>query len=1309
MSHFPVVGIGASAGGLDALKKFFSTIPKDSGMAFVLILHLDPNHESLMADLLARYTVLKVLQAEDKMPLECNFVYVIPPNKYLTIQKGVLHLSEPCGLRMPIDYFFRSLAEEQQEKAICIILSGTGTDGTLGLKSVKAQGGMAMVQFPETAQYDGMPCSAIATGMVDYNLPIEQMGETLLKYTRHPYIRSQALPETDSDHLNRILALLRTRTSHDFRHYKKNTLNSRIERRMSLSHIENMIDYVAYLNKDQTEVLRLSKDMLISVTNFFRDQGAFSELEQRVIPQLLQNRPSNAPLRVWVPGCATGEEAYSIAMLLTEQLSAAQMNCELQLFATDVDEDALKFARFGLYPESIAADVPAKRLRRFFIKDGQHYQVSQQLRDSVVFAVQNLLSDPPFSRLDLISCRNLLIYLELNVQKKLISLFHFALHEGGYLLLGASETIGQRQELFDRVSKKWRIFRRIGPARGKTMDFPLLEKHTEISLLAKMDEPDMATEAHEAEKNDEEGLAKQLEYTIEELETANEELKASNEEVMSMNEELQSTNEELETSKEELQSLNEELSTVNNQLQEKVEELEATNNDLANLLSSADIATIFLDHAFHIKRFTPSATRLLNLIPSDVGRPMTDIAHQFTDEQLLADAKTVLDSLRPLESEIQTKDGTWYVSRILPYRTQDNKIEGVVITFIDISQLKQTESVLRDNEARLKKAEQIAHLGNWEWDLTGQNLDKWSDEIFHLLGLNPDTTQPTYAIFQQRLHPADREQVITTLEQSIKNGKPVNIDFRAKHSDGTVRCLHLCATVQYDDKQQPIKMLGIMQDITERKHIEDALRRNEARFKAIFDHAGVGIVLIDAQGRMLQANARWSEMTGYSAEELTQMTLADFSHPEEMPTIREHFDKFVMGDISSFQLEGTYIRKDGSIFVGQLLVTAVCDAGGVFQKDIGVLIDITQRKEAEAQLRKREEHYRKLFVNNKAVQLLVDCSDFRIIDVNNAAAKYYGYSIKELKSKNFFSDISALSDEERAQEVLRAKAEKRDYLNFKHRLANGELRNVEVYRGELEIAERRLFHLIVHDVTQRKKAELENKRLLSQQSKLAAMGEMLGAIAHQWRQPLHVLGLLIGGIKSAYHSGKLDNQSLNRAVELAKKQIEFMDKTTNNFKNFLAPDQKKVTFSAMAAIEDMIDLFGTLYADHHNINIHLEGDKAVKISGYPNEFRQVILNILDNAKDAIKVQGINKGYIQINVSVVEGQAKITIRDNGCGIPEDKLNKIFEAHCTTKSEQGGSGIGLYMSKTIIENTMNGKIFAENTGEGARLTMLLDADF
>ncbi len=999
---FPVVGIGASAGGLDAFKTFFSAMPDESGMAFVLIQHLDPTHESLMTELLARYTLMTVVQAEDKVPLECNRVYIIPPNKYLTLQKGVLRLTKPVerrGLRMPIDYFFRSLADDQQEKAIGIILSGTGTDGTLGMKFIKEQGGMVMVQAPNTAQYDGMPCSAIVTNLVDYNLPVEQMPDELLKYVRHSYIYSQkppALSETMPEPLNQILSVLQTRSGYDFHYYKKTTLMRRIERRMGLNQIEHIADYVAYLHTNPAELICLSKDMLISVTRFFRDSEAFHELEENILPQLLQDREPNTPLRIWVPGCATGEEAYSIAMLLIEQLSGTICYGHLQIFATDLDEKSLQFARTGIYPESIATEVPAKRLQHFFIKKEQSYQVKKQLRESVVFAVQNLINDPPFSKLDLISCRNLLIYLKPEVQKKLISLFHFALQEGGYLFLGSSETINQRPDLFEIISKKWRIFQRIGNNQQRPMDFPiilnkkkqagieslvqttgsqrsigiselaqqiLLEEYAPASVLidrkydivyfygsisryfelpsgepthnilsmaregireklrvtvykAMRDNQSVITKARFKHKGEEASvkitikplnrpktakgltllnfidepvvmtaspsnisetkaidktLAQQLNYelrttkedlqsTIEELETANEELKTSNEEVMSINEELQSTNEELETSKEELQSLNEELSTVNNQLQEKVVELESTNNDLANLLSSTDIATLFLDPVFHIKRFTPSARHLLNLIPTDVGRPISDIANQFTEKQLLTEAKTVLDSLKPLETEIQTKDSTCYIRRILPYRTQDNKIEGVVITFIDITRLKQTEATLRENEARLEKAEQIAHIGNWEWNLTGKQPDKWSNELFYLLGINPNTYQATQAVLLQCIYPDDRKLFMTQLEQAIRSAGPVDVDFRVKHPDATLHYLHACAKVQYDDNQQPSKILGVMLDITERKRIEKALRVSEARFKAIFDRAAVGIVLINGEGKVLQANARWSEM-----------------------------------------------------------------------------------------------------------------------------------------------------------------------------------------------------------------------------------------------------------------------------------------------------------------------------------------------------------------------------------------------------------------------------------------------------------------
>lgn len=478
---FPIVGIGASAGGLTAFKRFFSAMPADAGMAFVLIQHLDPTHESLMVELLARHTAMNVVQVTDRMPVEPNQVFMIPPNEYLAIRDGVLELTDPImprGMRMPIDFFFRSLAEDQQERATCIILSGTGTDGTLGLKAIKGNGGMGIAQDPETTQFDGMPRSAIATGLVDYVLGVEKMPETLMQYVRHSYVNHAAkrgLPaEGAPDHFLSILAMLRARTRYDFRYYKKGTLIRRIERRMALNYLEEMADYTRLLRENPGEVQQLFKDLLIGVTEFFREPEAFKVLEREVIPRLLQAKDAEGPLRLWVPGCATGEEPYSIAMLLIEQLEAIQKTCGIQIFASDIDEQALEFARAGTYPKSIGADVSPERLRRFFTKVGEAYQVSQPVREGVTFAVQNLIADPPFSKLNLISCRNLLIYFESEVQKNLMALFHFALNEGGYLFLGNSETVGQREDLFEPVSKKWRVYRRIGSARPDQINFPIV-------------------------------------------------------------------------------------------------------------------------------------------------------------------------------------------------------------------------------------------------------------------------------------------------------------------------------------------------------------------------------------------------------------------------------------------------------------------------------------------------------------------------------------------------------------------------------------------------------------------------------------------------------------------------------------------------------------------------------------------------------------------------------------------------------------------------------------------------------------------
>jgi two-component system CheB/CheR fusion protein len=845
-----VVGIGASAGGIEALKELFTAMPSDCGLAFAVIQHLEPTHESRMADILGKCTSMKVVQAEDGMLVQANWVYANPAGKYLSISAGRLVLSERSEqnrIRMPIDFFLTSLAEDQHEGAACIILSGSsGSDGTRGVRAVRGAGGMCMVQDPETAQFPAMPQSAIDTGLVDHVLPVAQMPAALMSYVQHAWPRAisptDTAAEVASDDLESILKLLRVRASSDYRHYKKATIVRRIRRRMGIKQAASMADYLKLLQQDQGELTQLSKDMLIGVSSFFRDPEAFEELREKAIVPLITRSDPDTPLRAWVPGCATGEEAYSVAMLLLEAAASADTFRTVQVFASDVDDHALEVGRAGVYAESIAEVVSADRLERFFTKQGQKYQVTKQLREVVVFSRQDLITDPPFSKLDLITCRNVLIYIEPAIQKKILALFTFALTTGGYLFLGKSEGIVELEDLFEPVSKPRRIYRLVRPNRQAAAAFPIrtgarfvgvperrlipppaaalaqanqdvLLRHFKASIVlvnprgqilhfygeterflghprgpASLNVLDMTTGSlsaklrralEQALQHDEavtiprvplsragtplarltvrrvpstpdtdqllaivfedahapqpsasapplpaadEPLVAQLEQEVkalrnelradaEEFDTATEELRAANEEVMSMNEELQSANEELEASKEELQSLNEELTTVNGQLSENLAELTATNNDLANLLAATEIATVFLDNQLRIKRFTPRATQLLNLIPTDLGRPVSHITQNFDGKELAAESENTLRSLLPAEKEVQTRDGRWHTMRILPYRTLDDRIDGVVITFADVTRLKQVEQVRRELESRMLHAQKLESLG----------------------------------------------------------------------------------------------------------------------------------------------------------------------------------------------------------------------------------------------------------------------------------------------------------------------------------------------------------------------------------------------------------------------------------------------------------------------------------------------------------------------------------------------------------------------------------------------------------------------
>ena len=879
---FPIVGIGASAGGLAAFEAFFSGMPviDDPGMAFVLVQHLAPDHKSILTDLIRRSTRMQVFEVEDGMKVHPNCVYIIPPGRDMVFLNGALQLLEPSaprGQRLPIDFFFRSLAQDQHERAIGIVLSGTGSDGTLGVRTIKGEGGMVMAQNPASTEFDGMPRSAIATGLVDFVLPPVEMPAQLIAYTAHAFGHPPKLTAPTSraeNAMNKIFVLLRSQLGHDFSQYKPSSIQRRIERRMALQQIESMDDYVKFIRVTPTETEALFRDMLIGVTSFFRDPEAFKALQEQVIPKLLTDRSAGASIRVWVPGCSTGEEAYSLAILLQERLKEQRQSFKLQVFATDIDSQAVAVARAGIYPASISTDITPERLARFFAPEPGEaegnppaYRIRKNIRDLLVFSEQNVIRDPPFSKLDLISCRNLLIYMSSELQKKLILLFHYAISPGGFLFLGTSETVGEHSDLFAGVDRKAKIYQRkelfhgikraglgrFPPPMIETMEeapsrpaarttalakLPLREL-TESTLLqevvpagalvtaagdilylhgrtgmylepapgeagvnniikmareglkhdlaaalnkvagnletvrlpglrvktnggfgavnltvrpvipsmaalargkpAAVSEPPLflvilqdAPEEPEAEglrlegdaQAENQGLdgglesdgldklavdaritalkqalrAKEeyLRAVNEELETSNEELKSSNEEMQSVNEELQSTNEELETSKEELQSVNEELVTVNSELQTKVADLSQANNDMNNLLAGTGIATVFVDHQLRILRFTPVATRLINLILTDVGRPVGHIVSNLKNyDRLSQDVQAVLDTLIPKEEQVRTAEGKWYTMRILPYRTLDNVIEGAVITFVDITEYKQVQ------EARL--------------------------------------------------------------------------------------------------------------------------------------------------------------------------------------------------------------------------------------------------------------------------------------------------------------------------------------------------------------------------------------------------------------------------------------------------------------------------------------------------------------------------------------------------------------------------------------------------------------------------------
>lgn len=1110
----PVVGLGGSAGSIGPLQEFFGRIPTDLGIAYVVIVHLAPDYESQLSSVLQTRTRMPVVQVQGSTEVRPNHIYVIPPARHLKMQDGHIHLVEAqqaWGKRVAVDLFFRSLAATHRSKAVAIVLSGTDGDGAIGIKRIKEHGGVTVAQDPDEAEHDGMPRSAIETGMVDWILPIEQLPGKITEWIGNENriqlppgnLREEVEPtpeEAGEVALHEVLVFLHTRTGHDFSHYKRATVLRRIMRRLQVNSLENIPQYVTFLRTHPGEAGALLQDLLISVTNFFRDPESFIGLST-LLPRLFRNKKPGEAVRVWVPGCATGEEAYSLAMLLDEYAETLNIEPNVQIFASDLDEQALRFARNGLYPMTIAADVSPERLRRFFVPEQGRYRVKKEMREQVLFASHNLLKDSPFSRLDLVSCRNLLIYFNREAQNKVLDVFHFALKPGGLLFLGGSESADDNQ-LFSVQDKKHRVYerqtvirsevpiphlsppslpriqeiRRLPPAPrlpGAGMEPPaisygelhlkLLEKsappsilvnaHYEIMHLSEhagevlrfvggevsinllnvvhpalrlelrmalfravqtlqdVDVPAIAAdfdgqtrhiglrvrplregvhtddpslfvlvifdEQSETESSKSEStngialssppdeVARRLEEelqhsraylraSVEQYETSAEELKASNEELQAMNEEQRSAAEELETSREEISAVNEELTTVNHELKSKIEELSRANADLQNLMASTDIATVFLSRDLRIKRYTPRAVEMFSLIPSDIGRPLADLRHRFEVETFTVDADHVLRTLATLEREVHTLNGQWFLLRIAPYRTLEDRIDGVVLSFVDITERREAAERLHESEMRQRlMIESARDYAIFTTDLD-RRVSSWNSGAQAMFGYGEEEIlgQSGDILFtpEDRAARAPQQEA----EKARTKGRAENERWHIRkdgsqfYGSGLVRPLR-------DEAENLIGTVKVMRDLTEAKRADEALRHSEERLQFALNVGGMGTFVWHVQEDRGEPDTRMLALFGLPPDGTLTLSraLATLIHPDDRASYAE-----AVACATSPDGDGT-LRADIRIILSNGTVRWIAVAGQTLFEGTaprratrmsGLATNITESKRVEANL-----------------------------------------------------------------------------------------------------------------------------------------------------------------------------------------------------------------------------------------------------------------------------------------------------------------------------------------------------------------------
>jgi two-component system CheB/CheR fusion protein len=1339
----PLVGLGGSAGSIPALQQFFQSLPGDSGLAFVVVIHLQPEHESQLAELLQRCTKMPVHKVEGREQVQPNSVYVIPPRKLIRAEDGYLCLDEPLPSRsrhVAVDLFFRTLADTHGPHSAAVVLSGADGDGAIGLKRIKERGGLTIAQNPDECEHGSMPRTAIATGMVDWVLPAADIAPRLLAYFRlekHLKLPAEEAPPVpakeagDEALLRDVLAFLRTRTGRDFANYKRATIVRRIARRMQVNGTDNLAGYLNYLRTRPDEAPALLQDLLISVTNFFRDSDCFGALEAH-LRDLFRNKGPEDTVRVWVPACATGEEAYSLAISLCDYAREIDAPPLIQVFATDLDEEAIRSAREGVYPTTIEADVSEERLRRYFSKEHRGWRVRREVREMVLFAQHDVLKDSPFSRLDLVSCRNLLIYLNREAQQRVFQTFHFALKPHGLLFLGSSETAEEVASMFGVIDKKHRIYsqrplprvnlpvlsgpttlslalgapqpspevpsiggrafdqppipgRPMKPAEGppaswSDLHFRLLETLAPPSILvdsnhdvmhlsasagrflqfaggepsrnllravhpdlriqvraalyqaqqgggmvemmagplklgdgeaevtirvwpiqemgaelfmvtlgahAPAHEPSSVPERTEADPvarhldRELERLKGQLRDTVEQYEASTEELKASNEELQAMNEELRSATEELETSREELQSINEELSTVNSELKNKVDELGHANSDIHNLMDATQIATVFLDRDLHIMRYTPPAVALFNLIPSDVGRPLRDLASRLDYPELDKDAQRVLDRLVPIERELGLPDGSWYLTRLLPYRTVEDRIAGIVLSFIDITERKQAEEVRQWLSTVVSAS--ADGIVSFSLDLT---VLSWNGACEGIFGY---TAQEIIGQSLAIVAPGHEQQQLDNVRR-LGEGKPLNFEAIRHRKDGSPVRVSLSVSPIRDHDGQVIGGTAIVRDITESERAREALRASEERLRLVVENAReYAIFSIDLDRRITSWNTGAERILGYSEKEVLGQ-IGDIIFTEEDRAAGAPEAEMRAARSSGRAADDRFhVRKDGTRFWASGMAMLMRDSTG---KDVGfvkILRDQTEERETQLALKTSQQEL-----------------------------------------------VQALAEQQVAQRALQEGHQAKD--RFLAVLSH-ELRNP---LASIASASELLMTPNLPEAATEKAAQV-----VQRQSR--AMKVLLDDL-------LDVSRLSLGRLKLA-----------RRPVSIG-----------------------SIVESALETTRPLVQAAG------HQLSLQLPAQE-IEVNADPLRLSQVVTNLVTNACKYTP----EGGKIHVSAEVLDGEVVITVTDNGIGMEATEIDRMFhlfsQGEAAINRSNGGLGIGLALSRTIVE-MHEGWIMASSEGPG-----------